>query len=62
MTAAEQAAQGEAALGKPMASLPLFDVLALGFCFILGVLDGDVLAVVRFNDGTDILGLVNRDG
>lgn len=45
---AEEAAEREAAGGEALAAvLPLLDVLLLRLCLLLGVLERDVLPVVR---------------
>ena len=42
--------------------LPFLDKLTLILGFLLGVLDRDVLALVRFENRTDIRRLVDTDG
>src|SRR5437879_2802028 len=58
----EHATKREPTLGQSTRlNPPLLDMLCLRLCFLLRVLDGNIFACVRLEDGPHIRGLVNSD-
>jgi hypothetical protein len=58
----EQRAHGKSARGETLCfALPLDDVMFARLGFLLGILDGNVFAVVSLQDRSNVLGFVDAD-